>query len=326
MRRFDGGAWHCWRVANNSGDRPPRHSAVATLSQLRSAGRSADQVRLLVKQGRLLALRRGIYTSAERAAAGATDKARGETLRVAAVSAACDFPVAASHTSAAMIHGLDLIGRQQADTVTVTRSPRDRGSHSLRTLVSIHLAELPERHLTFQDGIRLTSVARTVVDLARTYSFRDGVVVADSALRDRKTTVPELIGVIADCARWPGIRCAREVVGFCDHRAESALESIGRVVFYEHGLPAPELQVWVGGDRRVIGRADYLWRRYRTIAEADGAVKYAQPGRAIAQLRRDARLRDAGFEVVHFTWQDVMVTPGQVAERVRTAFARGARH
>lgn len=81
----------------------------------------------------------------------------------------------------------------------------------------------------------------------------------------------------------------------------------------------------MGGDQGAVGRVDYLWARQRTIAEADGAVKYASPGRAIAQLDRDARLRDAGFEVAHFTWQEIMLTPWQVAARVRAAFTRGAR-
>ncbi|HEX9065700.1 MAG TPA: hypothetical protein VF843_11375, partial [Streptosporangiaceae bacterium] len=44
-------------------------------------------------------------------------------------------------------------------------------------------------------------------------------------------------------------------------------------------------------------------------AEADGAVKYADPGRARAQLRRDAGLREAGYEVVHFTWRDITARP-----------------
>jgi hypothetical protein len=52
----------------------------------------------------------------------------------------------------------------------------------------------------------------------------------------------------------------------------------------------------------VVGRVDFLWEG--TIGEADGALKYADPQRAIAQLRRDARLRTAGFEVVHFTWDE----------------------
>jgi hypothetical protein len=76
--------------------------------------------------------------------------------------------------------------------------------------------------------MRITSVARTVVDLARTSSFRSGVVVADSALRGQQTTKDELRSVLAACARWPGIRQARLVVEFSDGLAESALESISR--------------------------------------------------------------------------------------------------
>lgn len=129
--------------------------------------------------------------------------------------------------------------------------------------------------------------------------------------------------MVAACSRWPGIQRARRVAAFADARSESPLESIGRAAFDEHGLPRPDLQVWVGGDDLIIGRADFLWRGYRTIGEADGAIKYADPRRAVAQLRRDARLREAGFEVVHFTWNEILNAPGQVISSIRTAFRRG---
>ncbi|HKA96868.1 MAG TPA: DUF559 domain-containing protein, partial [Streptosporangiaceae bacterium] len=74
----------------------------------------------------------------------------------------------------------------------------------------------------------------------------------------------------------------------------------------------------------IIGRADFLWRAYRTVGEADGAVKYADPARAMAQLERDARLRAAGFEVVHFTWWEITRAPDQVVASIKTAFRRGA--
>jgi len=48
------------------------------------------------------------------------------------------------------------------------------------------------------------------------------------------------------------------------------LESLGRAVFHQAGLPPPDLQVWVGDDGEVIGRADFLWRRYRTMAKPTG--------------------------------------------------------
>jgi hypothetical protein len=180
--------------------------------------------------------------------------------------------------------------------------------------------------VTVRSGVRVTSVARTVVDFARTSPFKDAVVVADSALRTGQTSKDELLAVVADCAKWPGIRGARLVVDFCDGKSESVLESISRVAFRDHGIPAPELQVWVGGEEGgVLGRADFLWRRYRTIGEADGAVKYADTSRAISQLRRDAALRRAGFQVVHFTWNEINRVPHQVAASIREAFRQSAR-
>jgi very-short-patch-repair endonuclease len=60
------------------------------------------------------------------------------------------------------------------------------------------------------------------------------------------------------------------------------------------------------------------------VGEADGAIKYADPARAMAQLNRDARLRAAGFEVVHFTWRDITQAPDQVVASLKAAFRRGA--
>jgi hypothetical protein len=149
------------------------------------------------------------------------------------------------------------------------------------------------------------------------------VVTADSALQARQTSVGELRAVLAACARWPGIERARKVVGFSDGRSESVLESLARVAFREQGLPPPDLQVWVGADGEVVGRAGFLWRKYRTISEADGALKYQDPASARARFWRDAKLREAGFEVVHFGWDEIVRAPHQVAASVRAAFRRG---
>jgi hypothetical protein len=173
--------------------------------------------------------------------------------------------------------------------------------------------------------VRVTSVARTVVDLARASSFRAGVVTADSALHRNLVTKEGLAATLRTCARWPHISRARGVVAFSDAKSESVFESISRAAFLDQGLPPPELQVWVGGDDGEIGRVDFLWREFRTVAEADGAVKYSDPARAIAQLDRDKQLRQAGFEVVHFTWNEIVRAPRRVAAEIREAFARGAR-
>ena len=169
----------------------------------------------------------------------------------------------------------------------------------------------------------MTSVERTVVDLARTLPFRSGVVVADSALFSDQTSAAKLRAVVDACGRWPGVDRARQVVDFAHPLAESPLESISRVAFRDGGLPPPQLQVWVMGSGHAIGRVDFLWEEHRTIAEADGAAKYADPDLARRQLRRDAELREAGYEVVHFTWRDLTTAPGQVIRSIRAAFRRG---
>ena len=183
---------------------------------------------------------------------------------------------------------------------------------------------LPPGHVTARRGVPVTSAARTVADIARTTSFLQGVVVADSALYRGKTTRVELAGVIDACGHWPGIEKARRVVGFSTELAESPFESIARVTFDERGLPPPELQVWVGDDSHPIARVDFLWSQHRTIAEADGALKYVDPDRARQQLYRDAELRGAGFEVVHFSWRELTVNPAQVIAWIMAAFARAS--
>jgi hypothetical protein len=284
---------------------------------------SATQVRRMVRRGVLLPVGRGVYAHATVAAQMASDPVGEHALRLASVLAVTKPGEAGSHHSAAVLHGLHLLGPTPPD-VAVTRPPV--GSQKGRLGVHLHIAALPPDHVTTRGGIRLTSVARTVVDLDRASSFRSGVVVADSALRSNQTSKAELQSVITDCARWPGISRAKLVVEFADGRSESVLESISRVAFRDQGLPAPELQVWVGGDDEgVIGRADFLWRRYNTIGEADGAVKYKDTARAISQLRRDAQLRAAGFEVVHFTWDEIARTPSRVAASLREAFCPGGR-
>jgi hypothetical protein len=318
---------------------------VSTTAELLAAGLSPGQIRRLVHDGALRPVLTGVYASAGFAASLASEStpagdrwgvagrgagrpaepAADHLLKVAAALAATCSRSAGSHHSAAQVHGLSLIRSAAAELVHVTRSPGDRGSRTGRPGIRVHQAALPAEQVVLHRGVPVTSVGRTVVDLARTLPFAEGVAVADSALRAGQTSRNELDTVIARCGRWPGLQRARRVAAFSDPRAESVLESISRAAFHELGLPPPELQVWVGDEGEIIGRVDFLWRRYRTIAEADGVIKYTRPDRALAQLDRDARLRAAGYEVVHFTWPQITRVPQQVAAELRAAFRQGGR-
>lgn len=306
--------------------RTKRFAGVVTTGELMAAGLTQAKIRLLVRDGILRSVCYGAYADAEQEARLIQeDPGRKRLVFSAAAVALTGSEAVASHQDAALVHGLALLDRPAADVCSVTLPAIPARGRSRRSDIHVHTAALPDAHIRYRDGIPVTSVARTVVDLARTLPFRSGVVVADSALHGFQVGKAELEGVVRDCARWPGIARARRVVAFSDALAESPFESIARVAFQERGLPPPMLQVWIMAPDRPIGRVDFLWDQHATIAEADGAMKYADPDRARQQLKRDAELRRAGYEVVHFTWRDLMADPDQVIGWIRAAFGRSAR-
>lgn len=264
-------------------------------------------------------VRWGVFATRETALAAREDPRIGHALQIAAVRASVSKDAVGSHHSAALVHGFDLLRRPAANVVTLTCQPSVRRRSRAASGVLFHAAELPDEHVTRACGTRVTTAARTVIDLARTLPLAEAVVVADSALRAGKTTKDELICVCDACGRWPGIGRARHVVAFSSGLAESVLESCARVVFDEFGLEAPELQVTIRGAAFAF-RADFFWEKHKTIAEADGLAKYTSRELMLAQFRRDRLLRDAGYKVVHFTWRELFDTPALVIARIRKAF------
>jgi hypothetical protein len=200
-----------------------------------------------------------------------------------------------------------------------------------RSDIVVRRAGLPRDELLGAHDFPRTTIARTVVDLARELPFREAVVTADQALR--RGVDPDALQLVLDRQRqWPGVRRARETIAFADGRSESALESIARAAFATSGLPVPVLQAsfWTG-DAWMSERVDFWWPEFRTVAEADGLAKY--DGRTAEERRRqlrrghlrDQRLSDRDVELVHFGWEDVVGDPGPLIHRLRAAFTRAER-
>jgi hypothetical protein len=289
---------------------------IGTTAQWVAAGLSDARLRTLVKRGALVPVRHGVYITAQIAAAAERNPRLKQALRAAAVMlVTAPQRAVASHETAALIHGLDVL-HARVDRVTLTRQP---GSNTGRTRQRFRAAELLPAHVTKRYGVPVTTPARTVVDLGRSVPFMDAVVVADCALRLRMTTKDELRAVLDRCAGWAGADRARRVVEFGDGRSESVLESCARVVFDRHGMEPPELQVLLETADGLY-RVDFYWRKYLTVAEADGLVKYQNPKKAIDQLKRDQLLRETGRNVVHFTWHELFSSEGVVIGRIENSF------
>lgn len=277
----------------------------------------------MVRRGELIALARGVYITPDLGQRLQSLPAGATATRAMAALAVLGPGSVVSHGAAAELHGLDQLNT--GERLAVSRPPGLGSRSDRKPGIAVHAAALPAQHVGWRLGVPVTTVPRTVVDLARALDFRAGLVVADSALHQNLTSKSELRTVLSDCHRWPGAVRAAEVVEFADGLAESVLESLGRAVFRELDLPAPELQVTItDDDGTFIGRVDFLWRQFRTIAEVDGALKYNDRNRARAELRRDKRLRAARYEVEHFTWREIMHEQSVVGESLWAAFERGS--
>ena len=152
--------------------------------------------------------------------------------------------------------------------VHLTRNRNSGGNR--RVVVQVHAAPLTDGDITAIDGVPVTSLARTVLDLCRTLPIEQAVAAGDRALVLGlvRAVLEELL---AQMTRWPGTRQVRRAVALFDPRSESAGESVSRVGLHEDGLPMPDPQQDIfDEDGQFVARVDFCWRKQRTIGEFDG--------------------------------------------------------
>jgi predicted transcriptional regulator of viral defense system len=170
-----------------------RIAGIVTTRELVATGVSDRRIRTLARRGDLHQVGRGVYADGAMARDMLKLLDGRQLLGLAGAVAAVGPSAIVSHESAAYLHSIDLLaGADHA--ATLTYSPRRRGM--ARAGVRLHAATVPPTHVTTVVGLRVTTPARTVVDLARTLEFRAGVVTADSALHQKLVTKPDLESVL----------------------------------------------------------------------------------------------------------------------------------
>lgn len=261
---------------------------------------------LLAPAEPLQRIRRGSYLSAQRWEALYAGERHAALVHATAAKMSRPLPTFSFHAAAAL-WGLPIIGNWPS-TVDVTLSCNAAGSSAI---VRRHrVREVPRAELIA--GLPVTSVARTVIDLARTTSLISAVVTADAALRSGGCSHSDLLTeaqAVAD--RASGRRQALRVVALADERSGSVGESLSRAQMFQLGFPQPDLQVPLADEGRVFGYADFGWADL--IGEFDGRVKYRADGFAAAgaedavwreKLREDMIRRT--HRVVRWIWEDCL--------------------
>ena len=161
------------------------------------------------------------------------------------------------------------------------------------------------------------------MDVARTLTSREAIVVADSMLRITDLRPADITRVLSDLWCAAGIDKAVRIVELADGRAESPLESVGRLALAGQGL-FPDPQVWIYDRAGRRARVDFLFRDEWTIVETDGLAKYSDARALKEEKLRQEWLEQLGFVVVRVTWHEVDGAAVGTAARIRDGFALAA--
>lgn len=232
-----------------------------------------------------------------------------------------------SHVSAAVFHGLD-VDPSDLRRVHITRNRTGGGRSNSHRVV--HAAPYTESEVTDIDGVQVTSLARTIADIARTLTFENAVCIADLAARTRKVSPEQVIVVLDSCPTHPNNRKARRVAEFMDGRAESVGESRCRVVLHKLGY-TPQLQVRIADADGIFARIDIYLADIFTVLEFDGKIKYGRlvpEGETPSDVAwkekvREDRIRSGGVQFVRVYWDD-LDRPEYIDRLIRAAAARAA--
>ncbi|MEA2235259.1 MAG: hypothetical protein QOD83_5075, partial [Solirubrobacteraceae bacterium] len=253
---------------------------------------------------RLHRLHRGVYSVGHRAL-------RSEAHRMAAVLA-CGPGAVLSHAAA----GAHLqIRPSSAARIDVT-VPARTGRRS-RPGIRLHRsASLPPEDVTVQDRIPVTTVARTLLDLADVLNDQALKRAIDEAEYRR---LFDLTGLIAVVGRNPGRSGARllKAVGGPAELTRSVPEDRFIELVRERGLPRPRVNAWIDGYE-----VDFYWPEANLIVEIDGFAAHGTRSRFEADRLRDRRLARKGLQTIRLTANALSYDEDAIAADLEAAWSR----
>jgi len=282
---------------------------------------SARELRRRFAAGLLTRVVVGVYMDrGEWEAMSADDRYRA---RVRAIALTSPPGSQFSHDSAAAM--LSLPSLQPWPTKAHQLALRGSGGTS-NTLITRHGMGLDPGCLEI-DGVTVTSLARTLIDMSCTTTFVRAVAMVDDGLRLPRegdprwalgipgATKDELDAEMARLSPYRGLVKAAAAIEFADGGSGSPIESFARVQFRALGLPAPELQVEFLDERGSIGFADFYWRELDLVVEVDGRSKYGAGRRyqtgmsteqiVLAEKDREDRMRRVVTSFGRLTWPQI---------------------
>jgi very-short-patch-repair endonuclease len=218
-----------------------------------------------------------------------------------------------SHHTAAALWGLH---GYSGGAIHVTVPRKSTSSKRIRR----HFSHVPPDERSVEEGIPVTSVHRTIFDLAGTASADDVVAMireAEYLNRYDRLSLWDLL------ERYPAKRGSRKVRAALQRlgeqppgRKRKGLEERFAPFLRRHRLPLPRFNDWIFlGDKRYC--VDCHWPGANQIVELDGWQGHSTRSAFRSDRERDRRLRVAGYSVIRLTWAQLDDEPAQVAADLR---------
>ena len=215
---------------------------------------------------------------------------------------------AISRETAAVIHGFAWLPDEWRDNrrdVDVTVA-RDDLTRSARIGIDRRIADLPPEDVVRWRGLRITSAARTAVDLARFEKSRlFAIQLLDGVLRFEHCTREEMRAVLERMVRVPHVRRAGERLDLAREGVDSPQETKVRLQIIDTRLPVPDvnLQIWQNGI--LLAQGDLGYWRFLIWIEYDGVDVHTPLRMDGRDQQKDRFLARRGWEPFRLTKADV---------------------
>jgi hypothetical protein len=295
--------------------------SVAFASEQRSAGDSGRDLRRAAKSGRAARVRRGADAHGDDWASA--DERTRHLSRMLAVAGQRRDDLVFVGASAAAVWGLPIVGAWPA---AVEALAGGRSGARSRNGVTWHHRSVPDEDLELVGPWMVTSLVRTLSDLARHAPFVAAVAALDHGLKPAVTSTDGQVFCGADreelldrVRRDDGARGSAKAlaaISFADPLSGSPGESLSRVQIHRLGFAPPLLQSRVECVDGGSDHPDFEWET--AYGEFDGFTKYSRSevaGEAATsdtvwnEKRREDRLRMRGKAVARWTWEEAWNPP-----------------
>jgi hypothetical protein len=278
-----------------------RQRGYVTRKQLLAAGLGARAITHRVGTGRLIRVYAGIYAVGH-VPTLPQDRALGALL-------ACGPNAVLSHATAAAAWGVYKRWDVPFD-VTAPCVHRRRG-------IRVHRAALIRRDVRVQLGLRVTSPARTMLDVAPRMTNKALSRAVNDLRRPGQLRVSELADVLRRFPRAPGASRLLPFVERPTGPTRSEFEDVFVPFCERFGLPEPLVNTIVAGFE-----VDAFFPDYGLIVELDGWDFHNSRESFISDRDRDATLLALGFKTVRITWERLEDQPDKEARRLHAILAR----